>query len=460
MRKLLFLFLLLPVFGFAKDFQVKIHVEHLPREAKPLLLRIFNGNTYMVDSVPVMDGNQLSFKVPDRMHAGMMQVMLGATEYDQYMNRPPRSVLFLFNHEDVELAVDFNEPSNVRVIQSPTNIDYFNFQKTDDVFFRKLGTLEQVLVNYPDRDEFYDLAADYYVKYQYVRERMIDSIYQASPSSLVAKIINGRKMPFLAGNLSNQERDSVFKETFFYKIDFTDTTLLYTSVYTDKLYQYINSLFSNTLTPRENEENVIAGLDKLFPYINQNDIVRDYLMQFLITSFENMKMEGVLTHISQNYAQQCGSSVDILAERLEKYKKMAVGNTVPDFIVTDINGNPVSLYTGASSYNLLVFWHSECSHCTHMIEEISKWVGKGIFKEHGVNIITVSIDEKRENWEAFSARHKMNWTNAYAEGTFTSQVATDYNIFATPTLFLLNSNNEIIAKPLTVGEVIEEIEGL
>ena len=49
------------------------------------------------------------------------------------------------------------------------------------------------------------------------------------------------------------------------------------------------------------------------------------------------------------------------------------------------------------------------------------------------------------------------WVNIHAAGSFDSEIANDYNLFATPSMFLIDENHKIIAKPTTIGELEKNI---
>ncbi len=461
MQKLLFLFLFFPLLCIGKEYQVKLHVQNMPSESKPILLRIFNGNMYVVDSVPVVNQQTITFNVPESTDAGMLRAVLGSSPYAQFMNRQPTALDFLYTRENVEMTLDFNNPeASVEVIESDENRDYFSYMKKDNRYFMKLGSLEQVVTQYPDRDAFYNMALNYYKEYQIERDKWIDSCYNSRPGSLAARILNTRRMPFTEGNLTPQERDSIYREQFLSRVEFTDTLLLNTNIYTDKLFQYINFFMNREAGPRENEAVIIKVLDRIEPQISVNEEIRNNLLQFLISGFEAMKMEEVLAHISSNYLQQCGSSMDMVKRRLEGYKKMAIGQKVPDVVAMDINNNPVSLYSEVNPYTLLIFWHTGCSHCQILMNKLPEYIQKGLFRKHNVKILCISIDEKQEDWEKYSKEHPTQWTSAYVEGAFDSQAAIDFNLFATPSIFLLDNNNQIIAKPITPDELEESINAL
>lgn len=460
LKQLLFILLLLPLFVQAKDYEARLQVKNLPSDAQPVLLRIYNGNMYIVDSIPVRkDQENLIFRIPENTTPGVLKCILGMPPYALYTQGQPISLTFIFNREDVEFSLDYNDPAqSAEVLRSVENQIYFDFLKTDALFFRKLGLLEQVVMNYPDKDEFYLKALEYYKKFQFQRDKLIDKTYNNHRHTLAGKIIKNQKLPITEGVLTPQQRDSIFHHGFLSKIDFSDTLLLYTSVYTDKAFQYIQMSMKRDVSPRENEANCIRALDELVPHLDVNPIVQQHILQFLITGFESMKMEEVLAHISANYIQQCGGSGEIIKRRLEGYQRMSIGQQVPDFTTTDIKGEIVNLYNTISPYTLIIFWHTECGHCQMLMQNLPQFAQQEFFRQHQIKIIGISIDEDKEKWEEFSARYGLEWTNIHIEGSFDNSIANDYNLFATPSMFLLDENHKIIAKPTNMQELKKNVK--
>ena len=138
---------------------------------------------------------------------------------------------------------------------------------------------------------------EYYKKFQLERDKLIDKNYREHPNTLAGKLIKNQKLPIIPGNLSQQERDSLFKYRYLSLIDFSDTLLLYTPFYTDKIFQYIQLHKKPYASPRENETNYIQALDYLIHLLNMNPIVQQNLLQFLISGFESQQKEEVLAHI-------------------------------------------------------------------------------------------------------------------------------------------------------------------
>lgn len=123
---------------------------------------------------------------------------------------------FLFNREDIEISLDYQNPqATAQVIHSTENQIYFDFLKSETIYNHKLGLVGQVVINYPDKDKFYQKALEYYKKFQLERDKLIDKNYREHPNTLAGKLIKNQKLPIIPGNLSQQERDSLFKLSVF-----------------------------------------------------------------------------------------------------------------------------------------------------------------------------------------------------------------------------------------------------
>lgn len=461
MSKIIIIFFcFLPFIGWSKDYRVKLEVKNLPADSRPILLRIYNGNLIFVDTIPTRSQDTLLFKVPDNTPPGTLRSILGFPPYAQFSGKGPIYLDFLFNHEDIELTLDYDNPqASAKVIRSAENQIYFDFLKSENAYSYKLGLIENIVVNYPDKDAFYRQASENYRKFQLQRNKLIEEEYRKYPNTLAGKLIKNQKVPIIAGGKATtlQERDSMFRHHFLSQIDFSDTVLLYTPFYTDKVFQYIQLHMNPQSTPRENEAHCIEALDHLVPFLSVNPIVQQNLLHFLINGFEQQKMEEVLAHISTHYLQQCGDNRDIIKRRLEGYSKMAVGQIVPDFTTTDIHNDPVNLYSTLNPYILVLFWHTQCNHCQNLMTELLNPARQEELAKRQIRIIGVSVDEDKEEWEKFSAHYGLDWINTYTEAGFESPVASDFNLFATPSMFLLDENFKIIAKPTTVQELDKNI---
>ena len=63
---------------------------------------------------------------------------------------------------------------------------------------------------------------------------------------------------------------------------------------------------------------------------------------------------------------------------------------------------------------------------------------------------------KVPEWRKYLSEHNFNWINASELKGWNSKIAIDYNIYATPTLLLLDENRQIMSKPLSMTKIKEE----
>lgn len=145
------------------------------------------------------------------------------------------------------------------------------------------------------------------------------------------------------------------------------------------------------------------------------------------------------------------------ASQLESYRAMKKDNIAPDisfsstvFAPSYTNGNkPKKLSEIKSNYKVVLFGASWCPQCPKELQEISK--NYASWKQQGVEVVFVSLDENRQIFENFTKPFSFISTCDYKK--WDSPAVTDYHVFATPTIYLLNTNNKILLKPNSVSQL-------
>lgn len=112
-------FCLLPFTGWSKDYRVRLEVKNLPADSQPILLRFYNGALFALDTLPVRSQDTLSFKIPEATSPGTLRTILGFPPYAQFSGKGPIFLDFLFNREDIEISLDYQNPqATAQVIHS------------------------------------------------------------------------------------------------------------------------------------------------------------------------------------------------------------------------------------------------------------------------------------------------------------------------------------------------------
>lgn len=135
---------------------------------------------------------------------------------------------------------------------------------------------------------------------------------------------------------------------------------------------------------------------------------------------------------------------------------MKIGNIAPDISfegdvyksgISDLNNKHLSDIK--SEFKLIIFGASWCPKCNEELTLITQLYSK--CKMAGLEVIFVSLDSESKVFDRFIKTFPFFSTCDYKK--WDSKAAEDYHIFATPTMFLLNSNHEIVLRPNNVKQV-------
>ena len=181
-----------------------------------------------------------------------------------------------------------------------------------------------------------------------------------------------------------------------------------------------------------------------------------------------MGQEKVFLHLFQNFFAK-GDTV-LLNEASKKsiteraYSMMAnqLGLAAPGLIINSPENKKVSLYDQKAPYTFLAFWDPTCSHCKVEIPQLDS-IYKASWKTLGVQIVGVNINYKElTSWKTFLAENNIvDWYHVYqTEDALNKEIANKkpttirqlYDVFKTPTFYLLDKDKKIIAKNLTVDQ--------
>jgi thiol-disulfide isomerase/thioredoxin len=107
--------------------------------------------------------------------------------------------------------------------------------------------------------------------------------------------------------------------------------------------------------------------------------------------------------------------------------------------------------------NLIVFWASWCPHCVELLPRIKTWFRQ--FNPGNFEIIAISLDTSEQEWKnAVTEAGFEEFYNLSDLKMWDGEVTEDYNVFATPTMFLIDANRKILAKPETFEELLKNAD--
>ncbi len=138
---------------------------------------------------------------------------------------------------------------------------------------------------------------------------------------------------------------------------------------------------------------------------------------------------------------------------LEKSVKLEPGDKAVDFILPDLNGREVSLFSFKGKYVLLEFWATGCGPCRMENPNLLKAYRR--YKTDGFEILGVSLDESRKSWESTVEKDSIVWTTVCDLKGISGIVPVTYSVYYIPNNYLIDPEGTVIAKDLR-GEKLQE----
>jgi len=421
-------------------------------EGKRAYLMQFKGDQQIItDSASSLEG-VFEFQLSEKTKPGVYRVLLGNKGSSNFFDEDPRFFDFIFNLENVIVSTSFKDPLNdMNIRQSAENSIYYRYLKANENCQEKLNRLAPLFAVYNPKDSFYPSLREEFESLQNDFNKFALSLSEELSESLASSIILASMVPVVVSPENSADIKSFVRDHYFDLKSFNDERLLNSQVISKTILDYLGLFRDDALDQSQQEDQFIAGVDKVMEAVSGNPVIYDYVLNFLVNGFQRFQMEKVLVYIAENFIEG-GCETDskkLLQKRLEGYEKMSPGKKAPDILMLDQNGRQVRLYDLDCDYTLVVFWASWCPHCSVFLKQLSNWYPE---KQIDLNVFAVSIDSSRFAWEERVMMDNFPWINTFSGAGWDGKAPKDYNVYATPTLFLLDREHKIIGKPLTFRE--------
>ena len=295
------------------------------------------------------------------------------------------------------------------------------------------------------------------------------------PSTLLATLFQALKEPEIppASRQPGGKYDSVFafhyfKDHYWDGLSFSDERLTRTPVFEPRLDKYFRELVS------PDPDSIEKEADRMLLEARVSKPMFQYLMVYFVQKYVNpefMGQDAVYVHLFDKYIN--AGETGFFTEKYRKYLNdraysiMAnlIGQPAANLEMVDTTGALRPLYGVNADYIIVCFWDPTCSHCKEVVPRLDSMY-KAKWKQEGVKIYGVMVDGGRDAWIQFIKDHNLSdWTHVYE--TKEHEEATEkagqpgfrqlYDVYQTPTLYLLDKDKRIIAKKLSYEQLDEVI---
>ena len=137
----------------------------------------------------------------------------------------------------------------------------------------------------------------------------------------------------------------------------------------------------------------------------------------------------------------------------ELYPVGAEGSQVAEFTITEDNVTFAELRKG-KKYILLDFWASWCNPCLKEIPHLKELYS--LYSDKGFEIVSISIDEKEEDWVSKSGEVQLPWPSYLDK----DEIATLYNVRVIPTMYLVDENGTLVVGNIKGNDLDQKLAEL
>lgn len=295
-----------------------------------------------------------------------------------------------------------------------------------------------------------------------------ENITQTQPKSFLAAIINAMWEPEVPAEPKDEKGNPIdpqfaykyFKAHFWDKFDFTDERLVRTPLFNNKINFYLDNLTV------KHPDSISISADFIIDKVKGNKSAFRYALSQITYNYETSKimgMDAVFVHLAKRYYLKGdafwmdSTNMAKMNDRVKKLQHNLLGLVAPEMKMPDLNNNGFSLHATKSDYTLLVFWDYNCGHCKKEMPDLIKLHEK--LKDKGLTTIGVCTRVEIDEIKKFVEEYHLPWVNVYDPYNRTN-FRELYDIYSTPTLYLLDKDKKIIAKRISPTQIEELINAL
>jgi thiol-disulfide isomerase/thioredoxin len=200
-----------------------------------------------------------------------------------------------------------------------------------------------------------------------------------------------------------------------------------------------------------NKASLNVETDKLLKTVNIETPRGQTVLSELIDIFDVYSLKDLKTkYLAEAKALKCTIN-ERLSGTIKSNDNTAIGAVIPNYkFLSPLNTKAKSLHEVKADKKVLIFWASTCPHCEKEIGEMMTKYAE--LKSKNIEVVGFSLDTDKT---AYADKVKLlPWINdTELKGWYSSYVET-YNIHATPTFYVVDASNKIVATPDNFLEVL------
>jgi peroxiredoxin len=367
---------------------------------------------------------------------------------------------FLYAAEELDIEIAYMEKSLFPIEKkSNSNILFYTFREMNKSYKTKSELLQLIIVRYPADDDYFSVTKE---RLKNLQQEYLNFIYDnaiAMPNTLISEYLRSAQLPIIDLTVPPNEHLKYLRAHALDNVNFYDERLINSDLFANKSIEYL-TYYRNPQLPLELlEKEFMSAVDTLLNKAKVNEEVYTHVTEYLLDGFKKFGFDNVINYILDNYVIKDDLCLDAklsdaLDRRIQQSKLLKVGTKAPEFTLFSSKGETITLKTGKSKKQLLVFYSTNCSHCKTMLPELRDLHSA----RKDFDVIAIALDTKKEEWVDFIKKNKLTWNDASDLKGWDGEAAQAYHIYATPTMFLLDESKTIISKPMSIDELKQGLD--
>lgn len=446
---------------YATGYNIRVKIEGL-QDTTLLLAYHFGNRKYIKDTIQVDSQGAGEFKGDEALPGGIYLVVLPEMDYFE---------ILIDREQDFSIETTRTEPvMNMKVQGSDENRQFIEYHRFMNRKQSESSSVQERLENNRNNPDSLQKLQAMGRELDREVQQYWNSLIEANPGTLLASLLFAMQKPPIpefevpadATNPDSLRWTMGYeynKEHFFDNIDFSDERLLRTPVLHNKLEQF----FTRTII--QNPDTIIPEAVRIVEKSKVNDKVFQYVLVFLLNHYERshiMGLDEVFVELAERYYLSgeafwvTEETINKLRERVERIKPNLLGATAAELKMRTPGGDYVSLHNTNAEYTILYFYEPACGHCKVVTPRLNKLYE--IYRDRGLEVFAVYIYGDVEEWTEYISQNNLQWINVFDPQNET-YFRHYYDVYSTPTIYILDSDKTIIAKRIgieTVEQMMEE----
>lgn len=416
----------------------------------------YGQRQFLIDTIQTGSDGRFLFKGAERLEPGMYILAVKDMEYVE---------ILIDDQQQIRLYTDAGDMvGQMHFPDSPQNQAFYDYIRFMKQLNEEAGVLHGLMEATPPGEQ-QELRAQMMEMEQSIRAKQ-DEYIRHFPNSLFAAVLRAQREPDMPdpplqrpdGSVDQQAMYQLFVNRYWDRMDFSDGRLVRTPVYQGMLNHYFNQVVI------QHPDTVMAHADRVIEKSRANDELFRFTIWFLTGMGERsqiMGMDALFVHLVENHYMTGDvhwmdeDRLQRLIDRGRQLSRILIGETAPDLILYKPDGQDIRLHDIEANYLVMYFWDSECAFCreeTPRLQNILDEMG-----DRGLKVFAINTETDERKWKEAIAPYSLPGWIHVNDARFRSGYEDIYDIYAVPTIYLLDKQKRIIAKGIGARQLIDFI---